>query len=97
MSLMSETVLSRYGHLVIRAEDGVLFDTRKNTIIECNETGFQVLMLLDGKRSVEEIAAGLAKEYDAPLDELRECCLEFLETSLKDGLVHVAVEEGAAE
>ena len=48
-------------------------------ILSPDQTAVSVLQLCDGKRSVEEIAAALAKEYSAPVDVIRKDVLDLLQ------------------
>lgn len=85
-------VLQRKDHLVVRKEDAVLFDTLKNTIIECNEVGFHILMLLDGMRSVGDVVTEICAEYDGEPAEIESGCIEFLSMSLSDGISVICKE-----
>ena len=48
-------------------------------ILTPDETAVAVLKLCDGKRTVEEIAEALAKDYAAPLDVIRKDVVELLQ------------------
>ncbi|MDR3406725.1 MAG: pyrroloquinoline quinone biosynthesis peptide chaperone PqqD [Chthoniobacter sp.] len=49
-----------------------------------NETAHAIVVRCDGKRTIEEVTAALAEEYDAPVEALREdvlaCLAELHET-----------------
>jgi pyrroloquinoline quinone biosynthesis protein D len=48
-------------------------------ILSPDQTAVSMLQLCDGKMSVEEIAAALAKEYSAPVDVIRKDVLDLLQ------------------
>ena len=56
-------------------------------ILTPDQTAVAVLKLCDGKRSVEEIAAALAKEYSAPVDVIQTDVLELLQGLADKGYV----------
>lgn len=48
---------------------GLLVVPRRSLQIVLNETSLRLLQLVDGRRTVAEIAAAFAEEYDAPSAE----------------------------
>jgi pyrroloquinoline quinone biosynthesis protein D len=56
-------------------------------ILSPDQTAVSVLQLCDGKRTVEEIAATLAKEYSAPLDVIAADVQELLQGMADKGYV----------
>jgi pyrroloquinoline quinone biosynthesis protein D len=48
-------------------------------VLTPDQTAVAVLKLCDGKRTVEEIVAALAKDYSAPADVIRADVLELLQ------------------
>jgi hypothetical protein len=52
-----------------------------------NEVGGRIWELADGTRSIEEIAAALVAEYEAPLEEVRADTLDVLAELAREGLV----------
>jgi pyrroloquinoline quinone biosynthesis protein D len=56
-------------------------------ILTPDQTAVAVLKLCDGKRTVEEIAAALAKEYSAPVDIIQTDVLELLQGLADKGYV----------
>ena len=56
-------------------------------ILTPDDTAVAVLKLCDGKRTVEEIAEALAKEYAAPADVIRKDVLELLQGLADKGYV----------
>ena len=56
-------------------------------ILTPDETAVAVLMLCDGKKTVEEISEALAKDYAAPVDVIREDVLELLQGLADKGYI----------
>jgi pyrroloquinoline quinone biosynthesis protein D len=56
-------------------------------ILSPDQTAVAVLKLCDGKRTVEEIAATLAKEYSAPVDIIQADVLDLLQGLADKGYV----------
>jgi pyrroloquinoline quinone biosynthesis protein D len=56
-------------------------------ILSPDQTAVSVLQLCDGKRTVEEIAATLAKEYSAPVDVIAADVQELLQGMADKGYV----------
>jgi pyrroloquinoline quinone biosynthesis protein D len=56
-------------------------------ILTPDETAVSVLKLCDGKRTVEEIAETLAKDYAAPVDVIRNDVIELLQGLADKGYV----------
>ena len=56
-------------------------------ILTPDEIAVTVLKLCDGKRSVEEIAETLSKEYAAPVDVIRKDVIELLQEMADKGYV----------
>jgi pyrroloquinoline quinone biosynthesis protein D len=56
-------------------------------ILTPDQTAVAVLKLCDGKQTVEEIAAALAKEYSAPADVIEADVLELLQGLADKGYV----------
>jgi pyrroloquinoline quinone biosynthesis protein D len=56
-------------------------------VLTPDQTAVAVLKLCDGKRTVEEIVAALAKEYSAPADVIRADVLELLQGLADKGYI----------
>ena len=56
-------------------------------ILSPDQTAVAMLQLCDGKRTVEEIAAALAKEYSAPVDVIQIDVLDLLQDLADKGYV----------
>ncbi len=54
-----------------------------------DDTAVSVLKLCDGARSVGDISAALAEEYQAPLDVVTEDIVAMLQDLADKGVVHV--------
>lgn len=87
-----EAVLVRNERLAWRVLEGeaVILYPEAGTLHRLNATGTRMWELLDGQRSLAEVAAGLATEYDvAPADAVRD--LQAVAADLiAAGLVEVA-------
>ncbi|NJN65021.1 MAG: PqqD family peptide modification chaperone [Acidobacteria bacterium] len=57
---LTDVTLSRFG------DEGLLVVSRSATQAVLNDTATRVLELVDGKRTVSEIAAHLCQEYETP-------------------------------
>ena len=60
-------------------EELVLLDTRDEQYYSLDEVGAFIWQLIDGQRTVADLAAAVAAEYDAPEPTIREDTLEMLE------------------
>lgn len=65
----------------------VLFNEDSGEPYILNGTGGRIFELADGSRSIGEIAAMLAAEYDAPEGVLAEDCAEFINMLTRKGLL----------
>ncbi len=76
-SIAGETVLVPVGEAALNF----------NGMASLNETGAFLWNLLEEKRTVEELSAALAKEYELSKEQGREDCEEFLKVSLDHDLI----------
>lgn len=83
----SEDILSRkiIGRLLLVPVRGKLADMQE--LYMPNETGEFIWNMLDGKHSVDNIAAALAEEFNVPQDEAMRDAHEFVGWLIKRGLV----------
>lgn len=58
-----------------------------NGIITFNEVGAEVFTMLDGTKTVEEIAAKIAKDYEAPYETVAEDVNALIEKMRSQGLI----------
>ena len=61
--------------------------TKFNGIITFNEVGAEVFTMLDGTKSVEEIVAKIAKDYEAPYEIVAEDVNKLIEKMRNQGLI----------
>jgi Coenzyme PQQ synthesis protein D (PqqD) len=59
----------------------------ENELFTLNDTGRAIWLLLDGRRSLAEIAVSLAEEYEAPTGEIEQDVLGLMEELLKRRMV----------
>ena len=70
--------------------DYVLLDATGKTLRGLNATAARVWELIDGSRTVFEIAQQISKEFEAPVEQTLEDVLAFLERIEGKQLVEVA-------
>ncbi|MCC7250334.1 pyrroloquinoline quinone biosynthesis peptide chaperone PqqD [Hyphomicrobium sp.] len=91
-----DTVLALPRHIKLRHDPGrgrwiILAPER---VFNPDETAVEVLKLLDGQRSVNDIAETLSQQYQAPLEVVKDDILAMLQ-DLTDKGVLVKAERGA--
>lgn len=59
----------------------------EDEIFSLNETGRAIWGKLDGKKSAKNIAVELAKDFEAPVEEIEKDCLGLLNELLKRRMV----------
>lgn len=67
----------------------VVFDQAGNQLLVLNEVGAAVWLLIDGQRTVHEIAGLIVQTLPAPLDDVVRDVGEFLKGLRDDGLVEL--------
>ncbi len=74
----------------VREIDGLMFlmDPDTSELHGLNDVGSTVWGLLDGQRTVADIAAAVESEYEVGLETATSDVLEFLADMEKKGLVH---------
>jgi PqqD family protein of HPr-rel-A system len=68
-------------------EETIVVDPRSREVHLLNETAARIWELLASPRSLEDLTAALAGEYDAPADEVRGAVEETLATLRDKGLL----------
>ncbi len=68
-------------------EETIVVDPRTREVHLLNETAARIWELLASPRSLEQLAATLAEEYDAPDEEVRAAVEETLATLRDKGLL----------
>jgi Coenzyme PQQ synthesis protein D (PqqD) len=84
-----ETVLTRRMDIRIRRFHGTLYVTVEDRTIKLEEIAENSFRRVDGKASVQDIASSVAEIYDAPLQEVRDDCMELFEQLLVQGVVGI--------
>ncbi len=78
----------REGILTQRASDTqLLLNLSSGQYYALNEVGTRVWEFSDGSRTIAEIAATIAEEYDAPVEEIQADVIELLEDLVNEQLV----------
>jgi hypothetical protein len=68
-------------------EELVLLDTRDEQYYSLDEVGAFIWHQMDGQRTVTDLVAAVAREYDAPEPTIQEDTLEILEHLASAGLI----------
>ena len=87
IQLDSIPVISRDVVGRIYDQEGVLVNTRKAQIKVINEVGAYIWSIVDGVRSVQEIARVVSTQYDVELDQAEQDTLEFVRDLSQKGLI----------
>ena len=61
-----------------------------SSIYTLNEVGTTIWQLVDGRRSLREIADGVHETFDVEAEAAEKDTIEFLESLEKAGLIHLA-------
>jgi hypothetical protein len=83
-----ETRPARSPRIVYRTIDGeaVLVDAQHGKVRVLNEVAGRMWELIDGQRSLAEIAAIVSQEYEAQLDQVESDVVVFLDDLMRKGL-----------
>ena len=87
IQLDSIPVISRDVVGRIYDQEGVLVNTRKAQIKVINEVGAYIWSMVDGIRSVQDIARAVSTQYDVELDQAEQDTLEFVRDLSQKGLI----------
>jgi len=68
-------------------EESVLLNVQSEEYYSLNEVGTRTWELIDGQATVEEIAAKLAEEYEAPLPDIEADVRALLQDLRQQGLL----------
>jgi hypothetical protein len=71
--------------------EGILFDPGTGHYSQLNEVALLIWKQADGRKSLEEVVAGLAAQFDADEDELANDAAEFMEDMIGKGLISVGL------
>jgi len=71
-----------------RAPHGVLlYHIATDAVYETNQTGWEILRQLDGRRTAREVAAALARRYAQPPGAMRAAVSRFIQALDRRGFV----------
>jgi hypothetical protein len=87
--LTATSFLKLSDSLIVRKDDEVIFDFKKNSIYECNSVGFDILKRFDKTIRLEEVFKNIEFEYESTEDNIREEIISFLEEAIRDGIMVV--------
>ena len=98
MTVEMDTVYIPSDEIVAREIEGELIivplaagiGDMEDELFSLNETGREIWSRLDGQRSLSVIAAELAQEYDAPLDEIEQDVCGLVAELLKRRILKAA-------
>lgn len=68
-------------------EELVLLDTRDEQYYSLDEVGAFIWQLIDGRRTIADLATAVAAEYDAPEPTIQQDTLEIVEHLATEGLI----------
>lgn len=88
MNVTLETRPTRSPGVVYRTIDGeaVLVDAQHGKVRVLNEVAGRMWELIDGQRSLAEVAAIVSQEYEAQPDQVESDILVFLDDLMRKGL-----------
>ena len=87
--MLTSTCVSKNTDVITQRvrEETVLFDMATGNYYSLNELGARTWELLDGNRTIGDVAEILASEYDAPIEIIHEDLQSLVDKLLKDGLL----------
>lgn len=71
------------------ADEAILIHMKTGVYYSLNQVGTSFWQLMDGSRTLADCAAALAKEYDAPVDEIQGDISEVADDLMREGLAEV--------
>jgi len=94
---MSADILKQKEDVIAQPVAGevVLFDLTSGNYHSLNELGARIWELLDGNRSLTDIADQLTSEYDAPAAEIAQDLRALVEDMLRNGLLEQSENEAS--
>lgn len=75
--------------LAVFEEGGVVFDSQSRRCHEINESGAQILNLLDGRRNIKDVVHEVSARFGEPEDRVRKDLDLFLEELIRKGWLDV--------
>jgi hypothetical protein len=85
MFCLKDSILS-----AVFEEGGVVFDLDSRACHELNQTGAQILSLLDGRRRIDDVVSLLAEMLNASKETIKEDTEVFLKDLIGRGWVYVS-------
>jgi hypothetical protein len=75
--------------LAVFEDGGVVFDSRSRRCHEINDSGAQILNLLDGRRNIKEVAQEVSVIFGEPEDRVRKDLDIYLDELIRKGWLDV--------
>jgi hypothetical protein len=75
--------------LAVFEEGGVVFDSRSRRCHEVNDSGAQILNLLDGRRNIREVVHEVSARFGEPEDRVRKDLDIYLDELIRKGWLDV--------
>lgn len=75
--------------LAVFEEGGVVFDSRSRRCHEINDSGAQILNLLDGRRTIGAVVRKVSARFDEPEDRVRKDLDIYLDELIRKGWLDV--------
>ena len=87
-----ESKFARNGDIAWRVIDGeaLVVSPKDSLIYPLNDVGTRIWELLDGKRTVSDIASAICVEFEADAKAIQDDVMDFIEGLSKAGLVNGA-------
>ena len=88
-SIASSTVYKKTSDTRFRniGEEGIVVRQRASEVLVVSETGARILDLVDGNRTVDDLVATLAEEYEIDLGKLADDVAAYLLDLLGAGII----------
>ena len=75
--------------LAVFEEGGVVFDSRSRRCHEVNDSGAQILNLLDGRRNIKDVVHEVSARFGEPEDRVRKDLDIYLDELIRKGWLDV--------
>jgi len=89
--------LSKDAALEVFDDGGLVLIIPERRLVELNPSAVEILNLLDGTRSTDQVAAEIADTYDLPLEQAAQDVQELCEDMLKSGILVVQLKDKEKE
>lgn len=74
-------------------DEALVFQSQAGEVRVFNKVGTVIWELIDGSRSVNDIAETLSERYEVPVETAREDACEFIETLVSHGLIKLGASQ----